>query len=179
MKRNLRIFLLLIAVGILACSTPRTTVEKAQVQEKIAKMVQDQNFIFNATNANPQRIGVLNILPNGGGQQLQHLSPGYYLSVTGDSLKVYLPFFGRAYQANFNNKDNGIEFETTDFKYGFSKNRHGYYHVTISVNNQQAADKFILDVSEGGYSTLQVQSSRRDQMGFYGEIKPTKSDISL
>ncbi|HTN36771.1 MAG TPA: DUF4251 domain-containing protein [Arachidicoccus sp.] len=169
--------LVLVALSLGACATTKNNVEKTAEQEKLGKMVQAGNFIYNATNANPQRINVLNILPNGAGQQLQHLSPGYYLSLAKDTLKVYLPFFGRAYQANLDSKDNGIEFETTDYKYQFDRNRRGYYNITIQVNNQKSASKFTLNISDDGYGTLQVQSVQRDQMSFYGQVSPQKSDI--
>lgn len=176
MKAIIYSLITLITLAFGACMPAKNSVEKAAEQEKLGKMIQAENFVFNATNANPQRMDILSILPNGG-QQLQHLGPGYFVSIVKDSLSVNLPFYGRSYEANMDSRDNGIEFKTKKFKYSYSKNKRGFYDVTIDVDQQKSADKLILKVSEDGYSTLQVHSVRRDQMYFYGNIKPQKSDI--
>ena len=164
-------------IGFTACSTPKSNIEKNAEQEKIGALVQAGSFIYNATSANPLRVGVLDILPNGGGQQLRQLSAGYYLSVTKDSLKAHLPFFGRSYQAEMDPSKNGIDFETRDFSYSYERSKKGYYIVTIKVNNQKSADKLMLNISQNGYATLQVQSVQRDPIGFYGKVEPQHSDI--
>ena len=163
--------------SLAACSATKSNVDKTAEQEKIGTLVQSGSFIYNATSANPLRIGVLNILPNGSGQQLRHLSPGYYVSVTKDSLKVHLPFYGRSYQAEMDPSKAGIDFESTDFKYSYESSKKGYFVATIKVNNQKSADRLILNISSNGYTTLQVQSINRDQMGFYGKIEAQKTDI--
>ena len=150
MKASLYAMIIIIALGFGACIPAKNSVEKAAEQEKLGKMIQAQNFIFNATNANPQRMNILNILPNG--QQLQHLGPGYFVSVAKDSLSVYLPFYGRSYEANMDSRDNGIEFKTKKFHYTYSKNKRGFYDITIDVSQEKSADKLILKVSDEGYS---------------------------
>jgi len=164
-------------LSLSACSATKSNIDKTAEQEKIGTLVQTGNFVYNATSANPLRIGVLNILPNGAGQQLTHLSPGYYLSVTKDSLKVHLPFYGRSYQAEMDPSKGGIDFESTDFKYSYETSKKGYFIASIKVNNQKSADKLILNISSNGYTTLQVQSLNRDQMSFYGKVEAQKTDI--
>lgn len=159
-----------------ACSSSlKTNVAKTEQQEKVAKLVGMQNFVFEATQANPQRISILNILPNG--QQLRNLSSGYFLSVTKDSVKANLPFYGRAYTSNFNSDDNGIKFNTKDFNYHLKQKRKGIYEITIILNNVKSANELTLDITESGYATLQVQSINRDIISFYGDITSTKTDI--
>ncbi|MGF7231017.1 DUF4251 domain-containing protein [Arachidicoccus sp.] len=167
---------ILISLVLFACSSSlKSGVEKTEQREKIAKLTGMQNFVFEATQANPQRINILNILPNG--QQLRQLSPGYYLSVTKDSIKANLPFYGRAYSGNFHSDDNGIKFSTKDFNYHLKQKRKGIYEITITLNNVKNANELILDITESGYSTLQVQSINRDIMSFYGTINSSKTDI--
>ncbi|SDZ77687.1 protein of unknown function [Arachidicoccus rhizosphaerae] len=173
-------FIALFSMAILslaACSATKSNIDKTAEQEKVGTLVQSGSFVYNATSANPLRTNVLSILPNGGGQQLRQLGAGYYLSVTRDSLKVHLPFYGRSYQAEMDPTKGGIDFESTDFKYSYETSKRGYYIATIKVNNQKSADKLILNISSNGYTTLQVQSINRDQMGFYGKIEAQKSDI--
>lgn len=177
MKTAIIALVSLVLISLSACSTTKSNIDKTAEQEKIATLIQAGNFVYNATSANPLRVGVLDILPGGSGQQLRHLSSGYYLSVTKDSLKVHLPFYGRSYQAEMDPSKGGIDFESTAFKYSYDKSKKGYYVVTIKVNNQKSADKLMLNISQDGYCTLQVQSVNRDQMSFYGKISAQKTDI--
>lgn len=177
MKSIIMAIVCVAAISFSACSTTKSNIDKTAEQEKIASLVMAGNFVYNATSANPLRAGVLEILPNGGGQRLRQLGAGYYLSISKDTLKVHLPFYGRAYQAEMDPSKGGIDFETTDFKYSFEKSKKGYYVATIKVNNQKSADKMVLNVSKDGYSTLQVQSTHRDQMSFYGQVAAHESDI--
>ena len=176
MKTAMISLLCVAIISLSACSATKNNIDKTAEQEKIGTLVQSGNFVYNATSANPLRVGILNILPNGG-QQLRQLGPGYYLSVTKDSLKVHLPFYGRSYQAEMDPSKAGIDFESTSFKYSYEKSKKGYYIATIKVNNQKSADKLTLNISESGYTTLQVQSINRDQMSFYGKVEAQKTDI--
>lgn len=169
--------LTIMLLGLSACSTTKNNIERTAEQEKIATMIQSGNFVYNAKNANPLRVDVLDILPAGAGQQLRQLSPGYFVSVTKDSLRVHLPFYGRSHQAEMDLTKSGINFETTNFKYSYETTRKGYYIATIDVNGQNSASKLTLNISQSGYATLQVQSTHRDPMSFYGQIDAQKSDI--
>ena len=177
MKTAITILVTMVLISLNACTSTRTNIEQTAEQEKIATLVQAGNFVYEASSANPLRISVLDILPNGTGQQLRQLSPGYYLSVSADTLKAKLPFFGRSYQAELDPSKAGIEFETTDFKYNYSKSKKGYYNITIKVSNQKSADRFNLTVSKDGYSTLQVHSIQLDPISFYGRLTPHEADI--
>ena len=173
--------LTLVSLAIIALNvcgpTRSTSIDQAAEQEKIATLVQAGSFVYEASSVNPLRIGILDILPNGAGQQLRQLSSGYYLSITKDTLKARLPYFGRSYQAELDPAQAGIEFETTHFKYNYSMSKKGYYNLTIKVSNQKSADKFNLSVSKDGYSTLQVNSVQRDPISFYGRVSAHESDI--
>ena len=177
MKSAIIVLVSITILGLNACSSTRSSIEKTAEQEKIATLVQSGTFVYNATNANPLRQSVLDLLPGNGGQQLRQLSAGYFLSVSKDSLKVHLPFYGRSYHADMDPSKSGIDFESTDFKYSFDKSKRGYYIVTIKVDGQKSADRLLLNISQDGYTTLQVHSIYRDQMSFYGKIEALKSDI--
>ena len=162
--------------GFSCTPAARLSSDKLEQEQKIRHFVESKSFVFNATNANPMRTNVLNILPNG--NQLRNLTPGYTLSVMGDSISAYLPYYGRAYTApNPASTDNGIKVRTKKFSYTYQQNKKGVYTVTINLSNDKTTSSFTLNIGLGGYATLQVQSINRDAISFYGDIQPLKGDI--
>ncbi|ANI89867.1 hypothetical protein A9P82_11560 [Arachidicoccus ginsenosidimutans] len=161
---------------IVSCSSVKNAADKVGQQAKLARLVQSQNFIFNARYVIPQRMNILNIIPNNVGQ-LQNLSPGYYLSVSPDSVKAYLPYFGRAYSAPYSTTDNGININTKDFKYSYKANRKGMYTISIDIHNDKYTQSFTLNVGSSNYASLQVQSINRDAISFYGSVEQKEDNI--
>lgn len=177
----MRHYLFLLAACIAAVNfscTPASKLssDKLEQEQKIRHLVESKSFVFNATNANPMRTNVLNILPNG--NQLRNLTPGYTLSIMNDSISAYLPYYGRAYTApNPASTDNGIKAQTKKFSYAYKQNKKGIYIVTITLKDDRTTSSFTLNIGLNGYATLQVQSVNRDAISFYGNIQPLKGDI--
>ena len=164
------------AVNFSCTSASKLSSDKLEQEQKIRHFVESKSFVFNATNANPMRTNILNILPNG--SQLRNLTPGYTLTVMDDSISAYLPYYGRAYTApNPTSTDNGIKVNTKKFSYTYKQNKKGIYIVTINPENDRVTSSFILNIGLNGYATLQVQSVNRDAISFYGDIQLLKGDI--
>ena len=74
------------------------TDKKAARIEKMTQLINSRNYIFIADNVSPAR---------GGGRSL---TCEYYLTVAKDSVIAFLPYFGRAYLADYSGYDGGIKF---------------------------------------------------------------------
>src|SRR3546814_9879596 len=85
--------------------------QKQEKAEAVQKMVRDADFMFNAQIA----------LPMSGNSR--HLTSAYHITVSGDTLVSYLPYFGRAYRAPADLTGGGIDFKSTDFEYTRSEER--------------------------------------------------------
>ncbi len=99
------------------------------------------------------------------------LSYGYNLKVNKDTVSCYLPYFGRAYVANYGNtEDSGIKFTSTNFEYSKELTKKGGYNITIKPKDTNKRYVLYLTVQSSGYATLQVTDPDRQPISFYGEI---------
>ena len=124
----------------------------------IESLLQNRNFIFKAQSANPMR-----------GNVVQLTSP-YDVIVTKDTLRTYLPYFGRAYSAPAYNGEGGIRINTTDFEYLLSDKRKKRWTLSLKPNDDPNVREMTLSVSEDGYANLRVMSNNRDPINFNGVV---------
>lgn len=89
------LFLLLANFILLACGSSQTAAEKAQFAEEIENALEVPNFTFKATYAYPT------------GFKSIYLSPYYDVKVSEDTVRAYLPYYGRAYSASMDPREGG------------------------------------------------------------------------
>ncbi|MDP4285137.1 MAG: DUF4251 domain-containing protein [Bacteroidota bacterium] len=130
--------------------------------EDISNMVNNKTFIFVAQRANPMRI------------RSQVLTSEYDVTVKKDTLKSYLPFFGRAYQAPINPSEGGIQFTSTNFTYKVNTDKKGSWLVTIVPKDYQQIQQFLFRIFENGSASLNVNSTSKSPISFNGYIKKIK-----
>ena len=122
-------------------------------------MVQSGDFVFKAQKAMAQ---------NG---YSRVLTSDYTLTVLPDSINAWLPYFGRAYRAPMDPSEGGIRFASTDFSYHMIERRKSGWQVEIVPHDQRdQVDKMQLTIMPSGYGTLQVISTHRSPISFYGKV---------
>jgi hypothetical protein len=164
-----------IILGLISsCFTQKEKLEQIAVVKTI---INNQDFKFVATSAQPQRTSYMfpfsnyNLFLNP--MITQNLSGLYSLSVSKDSLNCYLPYFGVVNQSiPYNTSDQGIKFISTSFTYQKVENKKGDFNITIIPKDKQKANKFYLNVNINGYATLNVNFVDRDGISFFGNIQP-------
>ena len=162
---------LLIAMQVNAQTDKETTI----------KIINNQNYVFNATSALPMSnyeiSKVLSRMPGGGGGGLIQLTGSQYqLIVTKDSVESYLPYYGRAYTATIgaNPDESGIKFKSKNFKYKADKKKKGSWIITMNFKDTKDVQSMTLNVSENGYATLNVNSNNRQSISFNGYMSEPK-----
>ena len=130
----------------------------------IKKLLDEKDYIFKANLVTPET----------GGQH--QLTSEYDLTVTKDTVKAWLPYFGRAYIAPTDPTDGGIKFNYTNFDYSTKQNKNGSWDVLIKPRDKNISDmrdvqSLRLTISTSGYASLQVISSNRDPISFDGIIE--------
>jgi len=169
MKALFRItYILLIALSCFYTANAQTNRadKKAANVAAISNIINTTNYVFKANFANPFRNG-----------QSRALTSDYDLTVAKDTVIAFLPYFGRAYLADYNSAtDGGIKFTTTKFDYKVTKNKKGSREILITLNNSSLGDPnavktMRLDVSPDGYASLQVISYNRDPISFEGMVQ--------
>lgn len=168
--KNILVLLLLafISIGIANAQSTRKERKAAHVDE-IKQIVDDQNYVFKANYVNPMR---------GAGRAL---TSDYDLVVSKDTVKAFLPYFGRAYTAPYNPTEGGIKFTNTHFTYTSTAGKKGGWNIIIkptgkdkNISDWRDVQTMRLDISPDGYASLQVISSNRDAISFNGTVEKRK-----
>lgn len=124
----------------------------------IGSMVRYGDFVFHAQTALPMR------------GRVRYLTSEYDLKVSPDTLQAFLPYFGRAYSAPLDPSKGGIEFTTTHFQYKIVSHKKGRWNLLIKPDDVNEIQQLSLSVSEDGYASLQVLSTRRQPISFNGRV---------
>lgn len=164
MKKLLIVAFVFQLIFFLGCKAKELTPEQQAKMEEYAEKIEKPGFTFTAVNAQPMRGRTIN------------LTSEYTLRVSKDTIDAYLPYFGRAYTAPMNPSDGGIRFRSTDFVYKSEQKKNGMYEIVIEpkdVDNNNMLRGLLLRLSVGvsGYGTLNVQSTNRQNISFYGTIE--------
>ena len=140
-----------------------TLAVNAQVKDaaQLQQMIDSKNFIFKARSAQSQ-----------GGASRILTTNDYDLSLKGNTMVSFLPYFGRAYSIS-PGQDGGIKFTSTDFRYTADKTKNGW-RVVIVPKDASNVTQLYLDISTSGYATLQVTSNDRQVISYYGVIEKSK-----
>ncbi len=139
--------------------------KQAEKAAMIKNLVDSQRYVFKAQSAMPMS------------GRTRQLTSDYDLKVTHDQVVSYLPYFGRAYSAPIDPNQGGIQFTSKDFDYTRTTGKKGGWDVQIKPKDYRDVQQLSLNISETGYATLQVTSTSRQPISFYGyitAIKPSK-----
>ena len=130
---------------------------EAKKAEKIKSLLDEKTFIFNATH----------VLPMGGGSK--YLNYDYDVTIKNDTVVSYLPFFGRAYHVEYGARNLGFDFTQPIEEYTMKKENNGYM-IKVKTKNGLDQISFSFHISELGYTTLNVNSTNRQGISYYGMI---------
>lgn len=159
-------FLLGLTLSFLSsCLTQK---EKQQHLVLVDSLLKADHFKFVAQQANPLRANIVS-------PRLQQLNGSYYMLVSKDTVKAYLPYFGVAQQAPYSSSENGIQFTSTDFSYVKNQTKNSY-EISIKPKNYDRANSLFFRISPSGSATLNVSSNHRDPISFTGTIEQWGKD---
>ncbi|GGH73944.1 hypothetical protein HNQ91_003762 [Filimonas zeae] len=153
---------LLLLVCPVARAQDSTAVNK-NGERGITAAITAKRYLFNAQTATPMS-----------GRVIQ-LTYGYDVKVKQDTLKVYLPYFGRAFAAPLDASKGGINFTSTQFKYVVKERRKGGWDIRIEPSDAGDVRTLNFTISQDGYTTLQVTSNNRQPISFYGVVSESGS----
>ena len=133
------------------------TEKKSIKKEKVENLLSNKTFIFNATHA----------LPMGGSSV--NLNYSYNVQIENDTIVSYLPFYGVAYHVEYGGRNSGFDFTRQIKNYSIDKNKNGYL-IDFELKNGNDLLYYSFHISELGYATLNVTSTNRQSISFYGTI---------
>jgi hypothetical protein len=128
----------------------------------LKNILTNKHFVFKAQSAWPLQ-----------GKVIQ-LTPGFDIRVMTDSINAYLPYYGRAYSAGYNQAGGGINFSSNKFEYKLKEKSKGGWDLTIKPSHANDVTQLTYSISTNGFATLQVISNNRQAISFYGVVEKIK-----
>lgn len=155
---------LIILVMFLAASGGYAQKQKRVEKEKeVRALIESQQFRFVARSAHPS------------GYRSVTLTSEYDLVVDSLQIRSYLPFFGRAYYAEYGSSEGGIKFDSKAEEYVSVFNaKKKSYRISIKVRGKHDIYQLQLDAGLSGYASLSVVSVDKQSISFYGIIEKTE-----
>jgi hypothetical protein len=166
MKRLIVLMVALtLALPALAQENRREQRQKREKEkaEEISKLIGSRNLSFIAHFAHPMSGGSI------------HLTSEYSLDIEGEKLSAWLPFFGRAYHAEYGGRDGGIKFTEVVLRSEWKSEKKGYL-ARFEVKSPNDIYRMNLSVTPAGYATLDVTSNNRQPIRFSGIVVKKKTD---
>ena len=165
--KNSKWFIMSILMILYACGS----VEK----ENFLPTKIENQYYFVAERANPTDRHtldrVVSNLPNGNLTRMLQLDLGHYLKVNKDSLKVDLPYFGRAYRSKYGEKDGGFKFETDKFSV-FKLQTPQKITYKIVPNKEKNIHQIILEVyQDNRRASVYIYSNDRQPISYDGFLE--------
>ena len=156
MKHNnllLAIILFFTVLFQFSCSSSKTT-----VNESIEQQIENRNF----------KISVNYMIPAQGTSR--SLTSPYSLTIQGDTLISYLPYFGRAYNIPYGG-GNGLNFTAPLFDYSLSFNSKGTANIVLRARSEGDVFLYNIEIYNNRKVTISVNSNNRQAISFYGELE--------
>jgi len=160
----------LIAVFIfltIACSSSKNissmnedrSKSKTEKFEEAKKLFESKNYEFVARNANPQ-----------GGGNIDMTANQNFIRVKGDTLDIYLPFFGVSYMPEYHGRGT-IEITGKPETYELTTNKKKKtFRIEFRIKNDFDTYDMTIDAGYSGYGTLSVTSNKRSSISYRGTI---------
>ncbi|MBK5194957.1 MAG: DUF4251 domain-containing protein [Proteiniphilum sp.] len=149
-----------------ACGTTQSAAEKEKLAAELRDGVVNSTFTFDATYAYPT------------GYRSVYLSPYYDVKISLDTIRAYLPYYGRAYRAPMDPREGGFIFTSTDFQYRFVPGkRKGNWIVEIAILDLDRPVSFSFDIWENGSARLTVNDVNRQPISFQGDVTIKKEEV--
>lgn len=135
--------------------------EKAMIVEQTKSLIEQEEWHFIATQMLPTKGPSRSVL-------------NYSVVIKDGNVISYLPYAGRAYSGGYDGNGSPLSFDGEIEGYSVSDGKKGGYVIKFRVKNKGEVLDYSLNVSSNGTTTLNVNSTKRDKITFYGNVVPIK-----
>lgn len=165
--------IIILMVAIMAISTASSQdraqnreIKRAEQQSLIATALASGRYVFKAIRANTS----LRSKPT-----VELSTSSYDFRVTADSIRSYLPYYGKAYSAPMGRSESPLDFLSTDFTIKSSVKQGKKASSTIIRIQMKSQERKIsysatINVASNGSATLTIESNEITPITFYGEV---------
>lgn len=165
------IFPYAVVLGLVAGSCTST---KYVDEKTFSEMIAHNEFTFIAQRAHPMDYASVNrvsaSIPGAIPTRILQLDYGYTLTLKKDSVKVNLPYFGRAYTSNYGSVDTGFKIDSSDFILNKKEGKKNAYLYTIEIKDKPNIQRIIVGIFPNGKGVLSIQANDRQPISYDGYI---------
>lgn len=155
------IIVIIAALTLASCSTADKVARDERRREKagmVAESIESGRYRVGIRTAYPIRVAAVQVTGD------------YGLEVSGDSVTVYLPYFGRGYTLPYGG-GKGLNFKALTTEYDVRKMKRGRTRVEFSTRNDEDTYRFTVDVFDNGQVSIDVQPQQRSRISYSGELE--------
>lgn len=170
MKRLAVILLMMVSVSMLYAQETRMTrketkaAQKAQLIEKTQALVKSGTWQFDATQ----------MLPTSG--RSRTLTSSYRVIVKESEVDSYLPYFGRAYRAEYGSTDSPLSFKGEILDLRVEEWEKEGWVISFKTENKSDRLEYTFHIGKTGSATLKVNSTNRQQISYNGDLTESGSE---
>ena len=157
------------AIAVSAMILTGCSVTSMTPQQKEAEEMRVEEGVYKALDSGRYRIGVDTMIPRRGSSQ--HLTTPYSVTVDGDKLISYLPYFGVAYDVPYGG-GKSLNFESTIKEYNRKTGRKGEEVIGLMTDNGEDVLYYQFTIFPNGKTTVDVRAKKRESISFWGELDP-------
>ena len=151
----------IVALCMASCVSTQTAGRRAGERREV------QQRVYDDINSRRFTIHFDYVLPHS--MPARYLTTTYSLSVNGDSIDSYLPYFGVAYRSKFpDDMQSPLIFQGHATGFSISQYKKDGRRITFNVKNGDELLGYDLIVFDNGRASLNVQSSDREGIDFSG-----------
>jgi hypothetical protein len=174
-------------IFILALSCKSTNNYSDEQIKQLESIVENKNFTIESDWARPQVTyamqQVLNsgILPPGSGSgAISLIGNANFLTISGDSINAYLPYFGeRQMPTGYGGSDSAIQLKGKLKDYTFEIEKNNSYLILFDAQNETENFNISIVLFPNRKSEIRVNSASRFPISYSGEVLSVKTNNTI
>ncbi len=136
----------------------RKATEKEEARKRTENLIESKNWMFEARHMLPSR------------GPSRPLTTYYGVIFKDNELESFLPFFGRAYRADYGSMKSPLDFTSEVDSYSIEKWKKGGWIIKISLRNKIDVLNYVFTIGDNGTASLDLSSTDREHISYQGEI---------
>ncbi len=153
------ILIVVMALSLFACSPARNSQASTASEESalMSRMIDNKLYKVDFVRAYPVSAPSF------------PLTGEYYVSIVGERVESFLPYFGRAFSVAYGG-GSGLHFDAVIANYRVTTDRKGKRQIYFEASNEGETFMFLLSINPSGGAYLNDSSPERQSIAFSGAI---------
>ncbi|MDN3594054.1 DUF4251 domain-containing protein [Zunongwangia endophytica] len=168
-----------VSFGILSCGSSSSAVEGVNNFEDLKSFAQNREFEIENRWANPMRANTVSFInhPNFNSGTINLIGNANFIRFKGDSINVFLPYFGVRQMSGGYNDRGAIKFEGVPEDFEIIENEDKkYVRYEFTANDDSEQYQFYVTLYPNGNTNTSVNSSQRDNISYTGKFSKLSSE---